>query len=118
MYTGLANTVVRLHTADGREVKSFVQTDGTFEFHNVPAGSHLLQAFQLGYFYPEVCSILPHTCFYAGPDIRMIGVMPLSLQIKVETSAKSGLLRATLVGQQKPVVSVGKLGGYRSRLVP
>lgn len=52
--TGLANTVVRLHTADGREFKSFVQPDGTFEFTDVPTGSHLLQAFQIGYFYPEV----------------------------------------------------------------
>ncbi|GFH12056.1 DUF2012 domain-containing protein [Haematococcus lacustris] len=71
-----AATLVKLFTADGQELQSFVQSDGSFEFEQVPPGSHLLQPFHISYFYPEV---------------------------KVDVSPKAGLVRATQLGQPKPM---------------
>ncbi|GFH12059.1 DUF2012 domain-containing protein, partial [Haematococcus lacustris] len=71
-----AATLVKLFTADGQELQSFVQSDGSFEFKQVPPGSHLLQPFHISYFYPEV---------------------------KVDVSPKAGLVRATQLGQPKPM---------------
>lgn len=58
---GMVNAVVKLYTADGREMQAFPELDGAFTFRDVPPGSHLLQPFCTTYFYPEVRSLACHS---------------------------------------------------------
>jgi hypothetical protein len=45
---------VHLYLEDGRELITYPHLDGSFLFRDVPAGVHMLQAYAMGYYYPEV----------------------------------------------------------------
>ncbi|KAJ9506165.1 hypothetical protein QJQ45_002451 [Haematococcus lacustris] len=127
-----AATLVKLFTAGGQELQSFVQSDGSFEFEQVPPGSHLLQPFHISYFYPEVkVDVSPKAGLVRATQLGQpkpmkrkpvdvwsivkspyglmivfslffIFVMPM-LKVKVDVSPKAGLMRATQLGQPKPM---------------
>eukprot|EP00967_Tisochrysis_lutea_P024890 scaffold28590_cov18-Tisochrysis_lutea.AAC.1 len=50
---GVGTTVIKLVTADGVELQAFPEMSGAFTFRDVPPGSHMLQAFCIGYYFPE-----------------------------------------------------------------
>ncbi|KAG2434715.1 hypothetical protein HXX76_007605 [Chlamydomonas incerta] len=49
-----STTTIILHTSTGEELRTFVNAEGAFAFHDVPSGVHLLQPFNLHLVYPEV----------------------------------------------------------------
>ncbi|KAF5843802.1 hypothetical protein DUNSADRAFT_5039 [Dunaliella salina] len=51
---GVGTTVIKMVTADGVELQAFPEMSGAFTFRDVPPGSHMLQAFCIGYYFPEL----------------------------------------------------------------
>ncbi|GFR50425.1 hypothetical protein Agub_g12644 [Astrephomene gubernaculifera] len=49
-----SSATVILHTSLGEEIKTFVDSDGSFAFHGVPQGVHLLQPFHVNLLFPEI----------------------------------------------------------------
>ncbi|KAG2442224.1 hypothetical protein HYH02_009708 [Chlamydomonas schloesseri] len=49
-----STTTIILHTSTGEEMRTYVNGEGAFAFHDVPSGVHLLQPFNLHLVYPEV----------------------------------------------------------------
>ncbi|GAX82507.1 hypothetical protein CEUSTIGMA_g9934.t1 [Chlamydomonas eustigma] len=51
---GAVHAVVHLFASDGQYITAYCDNDGSFTLRGVPAGSHLLQAHLMGYYFPEV----------------------------------------------------------------
>lgn len=49
-----STTTIILHTSTGEELRTYVNAEGAFAFHDVPSGVQLLQPFNLHLVYPEV----------------------------------------------------------------
>ncbi|KXZ54731.1 hypothetical protein GPECTOR_4g800 [Gonium pectorale] len=49
-----SSTTLILHTALGEQIKTFVDSDGSFVYYDVPPGIHLLQPFHLHFIFPEI----------------------------------------------------------------
>lgn len=54
----VGEVVLELSTSTGQRVRAFSDKSGSFVFHNVPAGTHLLHVLTLGFLYPEVGAVV------------------------------------------------------------
>jgi hypothetical protein len=50
----LSSAAMILHTATGESRRTYVDSDGSFAFYDVPAGVHMLHPFHMTLIYPEV----------------------------------------------------------------
>lgn len=66
----LASTVVILYQADGHKRVAHLLSDSSFSFSDVPSGSHLLHAFHVNAYFPEVGAChAPSACCVAHEHV-------------------------------------------------